>query len=249
VTSRAALVLSIQGAQALLTLAFGAAALRVCARPSDGGRSCAWYLAGVTFATSGALATLLNVVAVAGVAAGPRSSAYALSVRLQPPGNDGRGFAVLGFAVAFALLCAGRGGALTRRRVAAWVGIPLAVGVVVGAIEGAFQIDKQYTMLSVVSGATVVVLFAALYAALVRNSVDWYLWIALALYSVREALNSIIEAARAAGYISKEWMPDQASILWLGAASMVVMLACTLLRLGVLRTGREPPALLERLGA
>lgn len=248
-TPRASLVLSVQAAQALLTLAFGAAALRVCPHPSHGGRICAWYLTGFTFATSGALATLLNAVAVVAVAAGPDSPAYALSMRLQPPGNDGRGFAVLGFALAFALLCWGRAGALTPRRVAGWVGIPLAAGVVVGAVEGAFQIDRQYTMLSVVSGATVVVLFAALYGALVRNAVDWYLWTALALYSVREALNSIIEAARAAGYIAKNWMPDQLSIFWLGAASMVVMLACTLLRLGVLRAGREPPTLLERLGA
>jgi hypothetical protein len=248
-TPRAILVLSVQAAQALLTLAFGVAALRVCSRPSSGGRICAWYLTGVTFTTSGALATLLNVVAVAAVAAGSKSPVYALSMRLGPPGNDGRGFAVLGFAIAFALLCAGRLGELTRPRVAAWVGMPLAVGTVVGAVEGAFQIDRQYTMLSVVSGATVVVLFIALYAALVRNSADWYLWIALALYSVREALTSITEAARAAGYISKEWGPDPVSILWMGAASMVVMIACTLLRLGVLRAGREPPALLERLGA
>jgi hypothetical protein len=123
------------------------------------------------------------------------------------------------------------------------------VGSVVGAIEGAFQMDRQYTMLSVVSGATVVVLFAALYTALVRNTADWYLWVALALYSVREALNSMTEAARGAGFISNDWMPDPVSIFLLGAASMVVMIACTLLRLGVLRAGREPPALLERLGA
>ena len=101
--------------------------------------------------------------------------------------------------------------------------------------------------MSTVTGATVLTLFAALYAALVSSLMDLHLWTALAIYTVREALNSIVESSRSVGFLANVWMPSQSTIIYLGCASVVVMIWCALVRLGWAR-GAEPPALMERLG-
>ncbi|HSU14250.1 hypothetical protein [Longimicrobium sp.] len=237
--------LSMQLVFATLTLGFGILALRVAPRPGRNVRLGAWHLAGVTFTTIGAIATVVDVLAIPAAVQGS-GRFFDFFLHASTIGNDARGFAVFGFALALTDMMVRRRPA-PPRRVVIWgmVGL-LAVGAGVGVLEGAFVGSRQHSVIALVSGATVVALFAALYAGMVSNSIDWHLWVALGIYAVREALASVISAARAAGYIANEWKPSAVWIFPLGMASVLVMLWCTLVRLGVAR-GTDAPGLLERL--
>jgi len=231
---------------AMLTLGFGVLALRVAPRPGRNLRLGAWHLTGATFTTIGAVATAAGVMAFPAAMRQPGDAYYEFWLRFMTIGNDARGFAVFGFALALTDMMARRRSAPAGRAVAWGLVVLLAVGGALGAVEGAFTGSRQHSVIALVSGATVMVLFAALYAGMVHNSIDWHLWVALGIYAVREALNSVISAARAVGYLAHDWQPAPIWIFVLGTGSVLAMLWCTLVRLGVAR-GADAPALLERL--
>ena len=238
--------LTMQLVFALLTLGFGVLALRVAPRPGRNVRLGAWRLAGVTFTTIGAIATVAALLAIPAAWHHRGDAYYDFFMRFMTIANDARDFAVFGFALALADMMVRRRAAPPRRVVAAGMLGLLAVGAGLGVLEGAFDGPRQHSVIALVSGATVVVLFAALYAGMVRNAIDWHLWVALGIYATREALNAVASAARAVGYISNDWKPSALWIFGLGMGSVVAMLWCTLVRLGVAR-GTDAPALLERL--
>jgi hypothetical protein len=122
----------------------------------------------------------------------------------------------------------------------------LAVGSVLGVMEGAYQIERQFGVMSLVNSAAVVVLLGTLYLALVNNAMDWHLWLALAVHAVREATNTLVTAAVSIGILSRDWNPAPRSILWLGCIAMLAMIWCVLVRLGGV-PGGDAPALMERL--
>jgi hypothetical protein len=238
--------LTMQLVFAMLTLAFGVLALRVAPRPGRNLRLGAWQLTGATFTTIGAVATVAGVLAFLAAMRQPGDAYYVLWTRWMTIGNDARGFAVFGFALALADMMARRRSAPSGRVMAGGLVVLLAVGGALGAVEGAFTGSRQHSVIALVSGATVMVLFVALYAGMVHNSIDWHLWVALGIYAVREALNSVISAARAVGYLANDWKPSTVWIFVLGMSSVLGMIWCTLVRLGVAR-GADPPGLLERL--
>ncbi|HEX8245295.1 MAG TPA: hypothetical protein VF541_17410 [Longimicrobium sp.] len=242
-----AVFLTVQLAFAALTLAFGLLALRVAPRPGRNVRLGAWFLTGATFVTIGGLATLTGALAFPAMIAGEGTLVYRISLAANPIGNEARAFAVFGFALALLQMMMRRRHAPPPHKVAAALAVLLMIGGAVGALEGSFELGTRYAVMSTVTGATVVTLFAALYAALVTDQVDLHLWVSLAVYSVREALSSIVEAARSAGFLANVWMPSRSTIIYLGIVSVAVMIWCTLVRLGWAR-GAEPPALMERLG-
>ena len=242
-----AIFLSAQLAFATLTLAFGMLALRVAPRPGRNVRLGAWFLTGATFCTSGSLATFNSSLAFPALLEGPGTLLYKISSAANLIGNDAREFAVFGFALALLQMMLRRRHAPRPYKVAVALMVLLAIGAAVGALEGTFHPGTHYAVMATVTGATVLTLFAALYAGLVSGLMDWHLWTVLAIYTVREALSAIVEASRSAGFLANVWMPSQSTIMYLGAASMAVMIWCTLVRLGWAR-GAEPPALMERLG-
>jgi hypothetical protein len=238
--------LAMQLVFAMMTLGFGVLALRVAPRPGRNLRLGAWHLTGATFTTIGAVATAAGVLAIPAAMRHPGDAYYEFWTRFMTIGNDARGFAVFGFALALLDMMARRRSAPAGRVVAWGLVVLLAVGAAVGVVEGAFTGSRQHSVIALVSGATVMVLFAALYAGMVHNSIDWHLWVALGIYAVRESLNSVISTARAVGYLAHDWKPPALWIFVLGMASVLAMIWCTLVRLGVAR-GADPPALLERL--
>jgi hypothetical protein len=242
-----AVFLTLQLAFAALTLGFGLLALRVAPRPGRSVRLGAWFTTGATFATIGAVATFAGALAFPAILAGPGTLVYRISSALTPIGNHARDFAVFGFALALLQMMVRRRHAPPPHKVAAALATLLVIGGALGALEGSSRTSTLYAVMSTVTGATVLTLFAALYAALVNGLTDLHLWVALAIYSVREALNAIVEVSRSVGFLSHVWMPSGSTIFYLGIASEVVMIWCTLVRLGWAR-GAEPPALMERLG-
>lgn len=229
-----------------LTLAFGILSIRVAPRPGRGLRCDAWHMSGVTFTTIGAIATLAAVAAFPAVAAGPGSPFYERFLTFSTIGNDARGIAVFGFALALFHVTFRRRPAPPARLEAAGLATMLVIGAGLGVLEGAFVPARQFGVMSMIGAATIFALFAALYAALVSNAMDWHLWAALAVYTVRESVNTVTQAAISLGYLSQAWRPASPLMLWAGAISLVGMIWCTLVRLGVARGG-DPPGLLERL--
>jgi hypothetical protein len=241
------LVLQVSGA--VLSLGFGLLALRVAPGPGMSTRTGAWYLAGVTFTLNGLVGTVhASAGAVAKAFAGPGTPFYAGFLRLTPLGNEARNLLVLGFAVGLVwVVLLGR--PTPARRVVLGLAAGLAAaGCVVGIEEGPLgKGGVHFAVMSMVGAVTVVLMFAALYWGMMRDTVDWLLWTALALYTVQQALSSNFQTVLAWVGFGGEWSPPMRSILWAGVVAACVMLACSMRRLAISRAGGDPPGLLERL--
>ena len=235
---------------AVLTMGFGVLALRVAPEPGSSTRTAAWFLAGVTFAPEGAVATLHAILAVVAVLAGRGTSFWDVYMRFTPAGNDARSTVVLGFALALAWVVLLERPAPARRWSVLAVPVLMLAGFVAGLFEppvGSRQGADHFSVMSYFGAATAVLLFASLYRAMVRESFDWLLWVALALYAVREALSSNIQMVLSWAGFGGGWSPPAQAMVWVGLVSAFAMLACTTRRLAIARAGGDPPGLLGRI--
>jgi hypothetical protein len=233
-----------------LTLAFGLTALKVAPGPGTSAPTAAWFMAGVTFAQEGALGTFHALMAVAAVLAGEGSQLLAGYMRLTPAGNDARNVVVLGFALALGWVVALERPAPGRRTIVAAATALIAAGFVAGLAEPPVESQRggdHFTVMACFGAATAVLLFAVLYRAMMRESMDWLLWIALAVYAAQEALSADIQSALSWAGFHGGWSPPPRSMHWVGAVSALVMLACAVRRLAIARAGGDAPGLLERL--
>jgi hypothetical protein len=240
--------LTLQLMAPVLLLSFGVLALRVAPEPGTSARTAAWFMAGVTFASDGAVATVHALLAVAAAFAGEGTTFYDVYLRFLPPGNDARIVVVFGFALALAWVVLLGRPAPGRRAIVAGAAVLLTAGFVVGLFEPPVGSGgDHFLVMSYFGAATAVLLFAALYRAMVRESIDWLLWVALALYAVQEAISSNIQGVLSWAGFGGGWAPPHRAMLWVGMLSASAMLACTARRLAIARTGGEVPGLLERL--
>jgi len=250
ITPSIAQTLALQLLVPMLLLVFGVLALRVAPGPGTSTRTTAWFMAGVTFVMNQAMATAHAALSVVAMLAGRESGLYALVVALLPSGNDARSTLVLGFALALAwVVLLGKPSPPRRAIVAAAVAL-MAVGFVAGFFEPPVEQQhgrEHWSLMSYLGAATAVVLFATLYRAMVRESIDWLLWVALALYAVQQALTSNIQMVLSWAGFDGGWAPPPWTMSWVGLVSALVMLACTARRLALARAGLEAPGLLERL--
>jgi hypothetical protein len=240
--------LTLQLLTPLLRVGFGVLALRVASQPGTSAHTAVWFMAGVTFVCAGAVATLHAVLAVGAALAGEGTTFYDVYLRFMPPGNDARSVVVLGFALAFAwVVLLGRPAPGRRTIVGGAAGL-LAAGFVAGLFEPPVGAGGgHFSVMSCFGAATAVLLFAALYRALVRETIDWLLWVALALYAVQEAIISNIQGVLSWAGFGGGWAPPPRAMYWVGVLSAFAMLACTARRLAIARAGGEAPGLLERL--
>jgi len=250
ITASIAQSLTLQLLVSALILGFGVLARRVAPAPGGPVRTTAWFLAGVTFVAQGVVATLHSILAIVAVAAGPGTRFWNVYMRLMPAANEARNMVVLGFALALAwVVLLGRPSPRARAVVAAAVAL-MAAGTVIGLFEPPVQAQgggEHFGIMSYFGAATAVLLFAVLYRAMVAESIDWLLWVALALYAVQEALSSNIQMVLSWAGFGGNWRPPNQSMHWAGLVAAFVMFACTLQRLAIARRGAEPPGLLERL--
>jgi len=243
-------ILSIQLLGCMTILGIGVLALRVAPGPGTSARTAAWFMVGVTFASQGLLATVQSVLAVGAVLAGPGTGFYTVYLRLMPAGNDARNVVVLGFALALGWVLLLGKPSPGRRTIVAAAALLLVAGFVAGLFEPPVARQQSADHLSVLSyfgAATAMLLFAALYRGMVRESVDWLLWVALALYAVQEALSSNIQMVLSWAGFGGGWSPPPETMLWAGLVAAVGMLACAARRLAIARAGGDPPGLLERI--
>lgn len=242
--------LALQVLVAALTLTFGVLALRVAPQPGPSERTLAWFMAGVTFTLDGALALVHSLVCVAAYLVPPDSWFFRAYLRLTPAANDARNLLVLGFAAGLGWVLLLRRPAPPARTMVAVACVLVLAGFAAGLAERPFEQQRGASHMGIVSlagAATSVLLFAALYRGMVRESIDWLFWIALALYATDQAISSNIQAVLAWAGLGGAWSPSFRSVMWVGLVSSVVMLACSARRLAIARAGRDAPGLIERL--
>ena len=249
-TRAAATTLVLQLLMQVLTLTFGVAGLYVARTARAGGRDRGWLVTGLTFTVLGSHALVQALAAFWATAEGEGSRVYETFMRWLPPANDARIAVVLGYAVLLLAHLLFRRPLPSRPLpILAVLAALLAAGTLAGLLEGGFRARVHYTVLAVVAVATVVVLFAVLYQALVTSAFDYLLWTAMAVYAMREAVSANFFSAFAWLGVERVWQPSFRTIVSIGLASLVLMIACSLLRLRLARAGVEAPSLMERLRA
>ncbi|HEU0052988.1 MAG TPA: hypothetical protein VFQ39_07410 [Longimicrobium sp.] len=243
-TRATAVTLAMQCAIQALTLAFGVVCLWV-ARRAGRGRDGGWYFTGAAFTVMGVHALVQSVVAVWAVVEGDQSALYRRYVAVLPFLNDPRILVVLGYAlVTLVQLVRRRPTPSSPWRVWSFFLSLLALGTALSTLEGPFAERVHYSVIAAGGAATVVVLLASLYRALVIGAFDYLLWTAMVIYAVREAVSASIFSVQAWIGIREVWTPDPRLAPVLALVSLVMMLGCSLLRL---RRPAPPPGLMERV--
>lgn len=238
---------------ALLALLFGVLALRVWRRAGGGRRdrsTVAWGLTAAAFIVVGVHATLHTVLSAAASAAGPDSALYRWVVGWTVAANLGRALVSVTFGV---LLLAAL---VVHRR---WVprvaraAPAILAGTAVAATLGALRLPPATiyglsTSLAVLSTVTAVVMMGALLAAVLNDSMDQLLWLALAAYALKETVSVSLFAVLA-------WWSMAAHVeayrifYWVALGLSAGMVGLAARRLRMATAGRRVPALFERLHA
>ncbi|HET6763521.1 MAG TPA: hypothetical protein VFH27_07605 [Longimicrobiaceae bacterium] len=235
---------------ALLTLAFGAVALRLAARLRRQGLNAApWALTGAAHLLAGGVAAVQTVLAACAFAGGPSGAAFRLYARLHGPLDESRGMLLAGFACALCLLVARRGRERwSAPRTWALLVVCAVIGALAGAGERTFQEHVHYPMVAVTSAATVLALLGALWLALLNDALDYLLWLALALYAVREALDVNLLSVFGWMGVGPAWLPGRAALDWAAACAWAAMLLLAVARDRAAAHGVATPGLFAAVG-
>lgn len=236
-----AVALALQLTGSVLLLAFGAACLRVAPRPGQTLGAGGWFLTGVTFATIGAIATFQNVWAIWAVAEGSGSGVYRAFIAATDVLNTPRSIASVGYSAALVALVFASRPFLTSRQVAVGLPMLLAAGVLLG---WDLSREELLRLLAVLEAASLVLLLAALYRALLADAFDHLLWAAIGIYAAREAINSNFLSMLS---LPASWRPSAQLFQVVKVVSSVLMIACALRRIALERAGREVPTLMQRI--
>jgi len=245
------LTLALQFVNVGLTLGFAVLILLISQRSSwaSSARRHSCWLVGVAFAINGISGLVQRILAVWAFVAGPESPVYTGYLQAAPAMNQSR----TGLEIALTLLLAWiavRG----ERPLAWWLLLPGliaggAAGTVIGLLEGTLVASRHFSMVALLEGLEMVALLAMLLLALIRNSMDRFLWLALATYAVQQSFNAIWTSALAWENMPGGWAPRP----WMFPAQMAllgcVMLAIALRRYQLARRGVHVPSLLEPLMA
>lgn len=236
-------------------LLFGMLALLVWRRSGPVRRDRAalgWALTAASFLVVGSYSTLHSLLSAAGHAIGTRSALFRLVGDWAMAANVARGVVsvVFGSLLLVLMLSGRRSGA---RLVSAAPAILAATAVLVTAAVGRVPISTQYiytfvTTLALIAGITAMVMMSALFAAIHNDGLDQLLWMALAIFTLKETMSVSFLAVLAA------WTMDYAGtylsvFYWVAAALEVCMIAVAARRLYLATGGRRVPAPFERVHA
>jgi hypothetical protein len=92
-------------------------------------------------------------------------------------------------------------------------------GLASGLIEGAYVNERHATNLAIWQVVETIALLAALFSAVVRQSMDSWLWLCLCIYGIRQAANAMIWAASTTFGLEGAWHAPY----WMSAAVGVTM--------------------------
>lgn len=235
-----------------LLLLFGVLALRVWRRagPVRRDRSAqAWGVTAAYFLVNGVYSTGHAVLAAVGLAMGRESALLKWVGTWAIAANLARGAMSVVFATILLLLLV-----LRRREVfrAAQLAPVLVAATGIAATVVVQQVPVLRTMywlgtgMALLSMVTAVVMMGALLAAVLNDGMDQLLWLALALYALKETVSVSLFAIIA--WWSLAAHPEAWRYFYWGAAALAAgMSALAARRLRLAGEGRHVPALFERL--
>lgn len=243
----------LQLVSSVLLLAFGVQALRVWRRSGPVRRDRAalgWALTAANFLVVGGYATGHSLVSLVAVGAGEKSALFVRVGGWAVATNGGRSIASIVFGLLLLALLVARRRSGTRIVQAAPV-VLVAVAVAGTAWCRFLPFTTAYslvTLVAVLNAATAVALMAALLAAVQNDGLDQLLWLALAVYALKETVSVSLLA------VISFWGVANVSayytiFLWLQVVLVGGMTALATRRLRLATGGRRVPALFERLHA
>jgi hypothetical protein len=191
-----------------------------------------------------------SLLSAIGASIGLKSSLYLFVTRWSPAANLGRGMVSVVFGVLLVVLMVSR-----RRwgaRLVAAAPLVLAATAVLSTLAlrqlpytGA---SAFLTQMALVAALTAILLMAALFAAVHYDGLDQLLWLALAVYTLKETMTVSIMAVMAA------WTMTYARtyftvLYWVGIVIGLCMVGFAARRLHLASGGRRVPAAFERVHA
>lgn len=240
----------------LLHLTFAVLALVVARRLPEhlGSPRHAWQMLGFVFllySLADVSQMLFGTLAFAG---GPESAVWPAYMRWMPILNHSRTVVMWGLYVLLAVLAAGgaRTWPLLRHRYVPFAVAMLALGGLLGALEGPFDAARHLSNTSLMDALAFIVLAALLFVLMLRDTVDRALWVALVCYGASSVMSSLFLAAiawiNAHAWTPPPWIMEVSRVTFTTA---MVAMAAWRLRLanrgiplaGLLGTNRPRPVL------
>jgi len=223
------LTLSLQTLISVLALAIGVECLRIGrgAAPGDV-RATAWLHCGIAFTAGAAIGLVQDAGAAWAYVAGPESAVYREYLLWSRVGNYSR--SLLRVALAGVLVALARGRLVSRRRGTVAYLAAVALGAVPTLFEGGYDFAEHVQTRVVLDVVELVAILVALLAALRAQSMDLWLWAALTVYGVRQAMIVLWYSAQAWREVPGTWLPSYRQWLVLAALFYVGMLAIALRR-------------------
>jgi hypothetical protein len=242
--------LILQCVVAVLTLVFGVAALRVGTelRGSPRLHHAAWVVTGVVFTILGISTAIQNCVAAPwAFFAGAGTPVYDTYIRFSPMGNHSRGLLIVAYGammVGLMVFCRGAKGRLVRLSVGVSF-LAMALGAYIGWKEGPLVRATHYTAMAVSDSAELLFLMGALFVAVIWNTTDRLLWLALVIFTVHELLDVGWYSALAWAGIPGAWSPSPLYLHLYASVGYLLMTVIAVRRANLARRGVRVPGLLE----
>lgn len=124
----------------------------------------------------------------------------------------------------------------------------LLLGMLLGGLTGSWEGEitvLHFSSLAVTNTLILLLLLGVLVVALVRNAMDWHLWLALVIFALSQAFNVIWFAALAWMQVPAAWHPSPLQVRFYILAFGTGMLALAIRRLILTHRGVYVPAILE----
>lgn len=213
--------LVLQVCVSLLRVAFAVYAVKVALqmRRDEGAHREAWLATAVTFVIYGANMVVQDVVGVWAYFAGPQAPVFAFYLRMAPVFNHMRTFMMFAFYGAFLLLPLTGWPERTRRKAfLAGLGATIVAGSAMGWLEGALTGARHLPNTAFIDIAAFALLGAALMVAMFKDTMDRYLWLAIALYGFTSILG-VLYLTALSWFGSGQWTPP----VWQNPASKAIL--------------------------
>ncbi|CAN5626651.1 hypothetical protein BH23GEM8_BH23GEM8_01880 [soil metagenome] len=217
------LTLTLTTVAAVLKMVFaGIAAAIVLRCRQDGSMAMtAWRWALGAFLVSGLSGVFQAVWAVMAVRGGAGSDVWDSYMEWMPAMNYSRFTVMVGCGITLAALpfLPVRARDISLTIICLVSTVLLLPGIAAGMIEGAYVGERHAPNLAVWQVVETVALLAALFSAVVRQTMDSWLWLALCIYAIRQAANAIIWAASTTYGVEGAWHAP----FWMSAAVGITM--------------------------
>jgi hypothetical protein len=239
-------VLLLQNLTLVAPLPFGFLAFAIARRGGErGARQVGWLLSGFCFVLLGVVGVLHGTFAYAAFQGGAGSQVWERFLVWSPAGNYSRPLAVIVFAGSLLVI------ALRQRLAKRVVGpamfamtLALGAGVVLGLLEGPLRQGVHLPRLAVISALLIILLLGGLLAAAATDAIDQFLWLAIAVYTLKNVLSvsmlTLFAWLEHARQLPPETLYAMHSVAWLA------MILLALRRYQLATRGRFVPAIFER---